>query len=72
MREIVGVTVCHIFGVPAEKKINGQTLLVVRDFPLSEDSEKELKEAQTDALYSEIKHEVAIDRVTQRGFSPQY
>ncbi len=59
-----GCPVCHIFGVPAEKKINGQTLLVVRDFPLNEDSEKELKDAQTDALYTEIKYEVAIDRVT--------
>ena len=60
-----GCPVCHIFGVPAdEKKVTGQTLLVVRDFPLSEESEKDLKEAQTDALYTEIKYEVAIDRVT--------
>jgi CRISPR-associated protein Csm3 len=62
-----GCPVCHVFGVPAEVEANGPTLLVVRDTPLdieSEDGKKIWNGAKTDLPYSEIKTEVAIDRVT--------
>jgi CRISPR-associated protein Csm3 len=59
-----GCAVCHIFGVPGEVEATGPTLLVVRDTFLSDDSAEKLKKAHTDAAYSELKTEVAIDRVT--------
>jgi CRISPR-associated protein Csm3 len=55
-----------VFGVPGEIKfeIPAPTRLVVRDVPLDEASDKELREAKTDLPYTEVKWEAAIDRVT--------
>lgn len=59
-----GCPVCHIFGVPGEVEATGPTLLVVRDVPLSEASKDNLNHIRTDLAYTELKTEVAIDRVT--------
>ncbi len=63
-----GCPICHIFGVPGdtEKKIPevNPTNLIVRDAPLTEASKKDLEKAHTDLKYTEVKTEVAIDRVT--------
>jgi CRISPR-associated protein Csm3 len=59
-----GCPVCHIFGVPGEVEAAGPTLLVVRDVALSEGSKESLNKAHTDLAYTELKTEVAIDRVT--------
>jgi len=59
-----GCPVCHIFGVPGEVEATGPTLLIVRDTLLSDDSADDLRKAHTDFAYSELKTEVAIDRVT--------
>lgn len=59
-----GCPVCHIFGVPGEVDATGPTLLVVRDTPLTKDSKENLNQAHTDLAYTELKTEVAIDRVT--------
>ncbi|MCL0091744.1 type III-A CRISPR-associated RAMP protein Csm3 [Dehalococcoidales bacterium] len=58
--------VCPIFGVPGEK-FSQPTRLIVRDIPLSDTSAEELSRAKTDLPYSEIKWEVAIDRVTSQA-----
>lgn len=59
-----GCPVCHIFGVPGEVEATGPTLLVVRDVPLTQESKEMLSRAHTDLAYTELKTEVAIDRVT--------
>jgi CRISPR-associated protein Csm3 len=55
--------VCQIFGVTGENEWARPTRLVVRDTLLSDDSAKAL-EGRTDLPYTEVKVEVAIDRVT--------
>ncbi|MEI7988528.1 MAG: type III-A CRISPR-associated RAMP protein Csm3 [Chloroflexota bacterium] len=59
-----GCPVCHIFGVPGEVEASGSTLLLVRDAILTEESAEKLDKAHTDFSYTELKTEVAIDRVT--------
>lgn len=59
-----GCPVCHIFGVPGEVEATGPTLLIARDIFITEESKNRLQAAQTDLAYSELKTEVAIDRVT--------
>ncbi len=59
-----GCPVCHVFGVPAEIGYSGPTRLVVRDVALTEVSVKELDSINSDLRFSELKTEVAIDRVT--------
>jgi CRISPR-associated protein Csm3 len=61
LEDYVDCDVCHIFGVPGDKKFSSPTRLIVRDVKLDEDS---LKEMKMDLAYTEIKWEVAIDRVT--------
>jgi CRISPR-associated protein Csm3 len=56
--------VCKIFGVPGDSDSSAPTRLVVRDAPLTDESANKLRDAQTDFPYTEIKWEVAIDRVT--------
>jgi len=57
--------VCQIFGVPGEVKFATPTRLVVRDIRLTDESARILTEqARTDLPYTEVKTEVAIDRVT--------
>lgn len=59
-----GCPVCHIFGVPGETDATGSTLLLVRDVMMTETTRQELIHAHTDLTYTELKTEVAIDRVT--------
>lgn len=56
--------VCQVFGVPAKIDFNLPTRLVVRDILLSDQSAKELEALPLDAPYTEVKTEVAIDRIT--------
>lgn len=55
-----------VYGVPGEVKyeIPAPNRLIVRDVPLSAASEQELLNAKTDLPFTEVKWEVAIDRVT--------
>lgn len=55
-----------IFGVPGEVKfeVPAPNRLIVRDVPLHPDSEAELLTKKTDLPFTEVKTEVAIDRVT--------
>jgi len=55
--------VCRIYGVPSQDW-SGPTRLVVRDVRLTADSLAKLKAADTDLPWTELKYEVAIDRVT--------
>ena len=58
--------VCRVFGIPGEKSFATPTRLVVRDILLSNDSAQLLgsSEVHTDLAYTEVKTEVAIDRIT--------
>lgn len=62
--------VCQIFGTIGitdgknENLTSKPTRLVVRDVALDENSVKELEKAKTDLPFTEVKWEVAIDRVT--------
>jgi CRISPR-associated protein Csm3 len=58
--------VCALYGVPAEKA-HLPTRLVVRDIPLTAESQKRLKEIDTDLPFTEVKYEAAIDRVTAKA-----
>ena len=59
-----GCPVCHVFGVPAEIGYSGPTRLVVRDAALTEESVKDLDKMNSELRFTEMKTEVAIDRVT--------
>ncbi len=56
--------VCRIFGIPGQYDHSEPTRLVVRDVPLTEESARRLGEADLEGLYTEVKWEVAIDRIT--------
>jgi CRISPR-associated protein Csm3 len=57
--------ICQVYGVPAEQGVNTPTRLLVRDVYLDEASRVQLeKTARMDLPYTEVKTEVAIDRVT--------
>ena len=56
--------VCQVFGVPAEVGFNFPTRLLVRDIMLSKESVDSFESLSLDRPYSEVKTEVAIDRVT--------
>jgi len=58
-----GCPVCYVFGVPAGDFASA-TRLTVRDIRVHPDSLEELKKLETDLRYTELKTEVAIDRVT--------
>jgi len=62
--DYAGCVVCHIYGVPGEIGFSTSTRLVVRDVQLTEKSVEDLGRAKTDLPFSELKWEVAIDRVT--------
>lgn len=55
-----------IFGIPAQRPypVYAPTRLIVRDVFMSDTSAQELEKAQTDQPFTEIKTEVAIDRIT--------
>ena len=57
----------QVFGVAPIGQLSGKTLptrLIVRDTFLDNKAVEELKKADTDTVYAEIKTEVAIDRIT--------
>lgn len=56
--------VCPVFGVPGEKESSAPTRLVVRDVRLTRRSAERLQDLRTDLPFTEVKWEVAIDRVT--------
>ena len=60
--------VCQVFGIaPTEEKLRGEampTRLIVRDTFLTNESLDVLDRADTDTDFTEIKTEVAIDRIT--------
>lgn len=57
--------ICQVFGVPGEREFATPTRIVVRDAHLSEESASLLDASGRTALpYTEVKTEVAIDRVT--------
>lgn len=59
--------VCQVFGVAPIRNLRGKTMptrLIVRDVFLTEQSVQSLREADTDGPFTEIKTEVAIDRIT--------
>jgi len=56
--------VCHVYGLPGEMGFSTSTRLVVRDVQLTDASAAALDRAKTDLPFSEVKWEVAIDRVT--------
>lgn len=55
--------VSHVYGIPANN-FSLPTRLTVRDIPLTDESAAALDDARTDLPYTEVKTEVAVDRVT--------
>ena len=74
-------SVCRVFGVTADRiKVpepdeageRGNTLptltrLMVRDALMAEETVKDLEKAETDLLYTDVKTEVVIDRITSQA-----
>lgn len=58
--------ICNIYGITSEK-FNLPTRLIVRDVPLTEESANRLWNAKTSLPYTEVKTEVAIDRITSQA-----
>ncbi len=56
--------VCQIYGAPGETGFSTPTRLIVRDTQMTADSVKEFRALRTDLPFTEVKTEVAIDRVT--------
>ena len=59
--------VCQVFGVAPQRELSGETMptrLIVRDTFLTSESLTSLDRADTDTDFTEIKTEVAIDRIT--------
>jgi CRISPR-associated protein Csm3 len=56
--------VCQVFGVTGDAECSAPTRLIVRDVQMSQKSAEELNALRTDLPYTEVKTEVAIDRVT--------
>lgn len=59
--------VCQVFGVPGERAFGTPARLTVRDVKMSAKSAAELTAVQTDLPFTEVKVEVAIDRVTSQA-----
>lgn len=58
--------ICNIYGITAED-YNWPTRLIVRDMPLIPESAERLRAAKTSLPFTEVKTEVAIDRVTSQA-----
>lgn len=58
--------ICNIFGITAED-FNWPTRLLVRDVALDPDSAQSIRAAKTTLPYTEVKTEVAIDRITSQA-----
>jgi CRISPR-associated protein Csm3 len=56
--------ICPVFGVTSDMQFATPTRLIVRDARLGAESSARLKAARTDLPFTEVKTEVAIDRVT--------
>lgn len=56
--------VCQLFGVTGEHEWSRPSRLLVRDTPLSEETRLAMATRRLDMPYTEIKFEVAIDRIT--------
>ncbi|MHB8625289.1 MAG: type III-A CRISPR-associated RAMP protein Csm3 [Aggregatilineales bacterium] len=56
--------ICQIFGVTGEKAWSHPSRLLVRDIRLSETSRDLMNKRRLDLPYTEVKMEVAIDRIT--------
>ena len=59
-----GCIICPVFGVTSDMEFATPTRLIVRDARLSDESKAKLAVARTDLPFTEVKTEVAIDRVT--------
>jgi CRISPR-associated protein Csm3 len=59
-----GCPICPVFGVTSDHPHATPTRLLVRDLLLSDESADELSRARTDFPFTEVKTEVAIDRIT--------
>ena len=60
--------VCQVYGVSGDQDFTSPTRLVVRDTQMKEESAQKLESsARTDLPYTEVKTEVAIDRVTSKA-----
>lgn len=69
-----GCPVCQVFGVAPIRQLSGKTMptrLIVRDTFLTPESLKDLDRADTDTDFTEIKSEVAIDRITAAAMPRQ-
>lgn len=64
--EYVNSEICQVFGVSGADFAT-PTRLIVRDVHLSDDSANTLNELRTDLPFTEVKTEVAIDRVTSQA-----
>jgi CRISPR-associated protein Csm3 len=64
--EYMACPICNIYGITAEG-YNLPTRLLVRDTPLLPESADRLRAAKTSLPYTEVKTEVAIDRVTSQA-----
>jgi CRISPR-associated protein Csm3 len=56
--------ICQIFGVTGENDWSRPSRVLVRDTPLSTESREAMAQRRLDLPYTEIKTEVAIDRIT--------
>lgn len=56
--------VCQLFGVTGEHEWSRPSRLIVRDVQLSENTREEMRNRRLDLPYTEVKTEVAIDRIT--------
>lgn len=63
-KEYLKSPVAQIFGVTGENDFARPARLIVRDVPLSAKTKEESRKRKLDLPYSEIKTEVAIDRIT--------
>ncbi len=59
--------ICTLYGVPGQKVASAPTRLTVRDAFIEEKSAARLKTSDTDLPFTEVKYEVAIDRVTSQA-----
>ncbi len=64
--------VCKIFGVPGERSFAEPARLVVRDVHLSEESVRKLRDKRIGLPFTEVKTEVAIDRITSAATPRQH
>jgi len=64
--EYINSDVCQVFGISGAD-FSTPTRLIVRDVQMSEKSVEELNQLRTDLPFTEVKTEVAIDRVTSQA-----